>query len=130
VNSENTSFANAVLQLLVHCPPFWNLFRELGGQMGQQGLGQGQGVGRGATPLVDAKVKFLDEFVYKEELSVTQALQQPSAERGEARENKEGMKGRGVVDSFNPGYMYDAMKEKRQLKSLLVRSCARDALFC
>jgi ubiquitin carboxyl-terminal hydrolase 10 len=128
VNSENICFANAVLQLLVHCPPFWNLFRDLGGVMGQQGLGQGQGTGGGATPLVDAKVKFLGEFVYKETLSGTQQLQQRAA-RGKAMDNEEGMKEDDVVSSFNPRYMFDAMKEKRQLKHLLVRSYAQYAPF-
>jgi hypothetical protein len=71
---------------------------------------------------VDAKVKFLDEFVYKEELLVTQQLQEKAA-RGKARENEEGKKEQ-VVDSFNPKYIFDAMKEKRQLKNLLVRSRA------
>ena len=119
VNSENNCFANAVLQLLVHCPPFWNLFRDLGKLE----------TGGGATPLVDAMVKLLDEFVHKEELSVTQRSQQ-NAEKGEERRNEEGNKEHDVVGSFNPRYMYDAMKEKRQLKKLLVCSRNQDAPFC
>ena len=119
VNSENNCFANAVLQLLVHCPPFWNLFRDLGKLE----------TGGGATPLVDAMVKLLDEFVHKEELSVTQRSQQ-NAEKGEERRNEEGKKEHNVAGSFNPRYMYDAMKEKRQLKTLLVCSRNQDAPFC
>ena len=34
------------------------------------------------------------------------------------------------MDSFEPTYMYVAMEEKRQLKILLVRSHAQDALLC
>jgi hypothetical protein len=117
VNSENNCFANAVLQLLVHCPPFWSLFRELG-----------RLTGGGATPLVNAKVKFLGEFVYEETLSAMQRLQQ-KAETGKVRENEVGKKGHDVADSLNPKYMYDAMKEKGQLKHLLVRSFCPGCTF-
>lgn len=117
MNSENNCFANAVLQLLVHCPPFWSLFRELG-----------RLTGGGATPLVNAKVKFLGEFVYEETLSAMQRLQQ-KAETGKVRENEVGKKGHDVADSLNPKYMYDAMKEKGQLKHLLVRSFCPGCTF-
>jgi hypothetical protein len=96
--------------------------------MGQQGPGQGLETG-GATPLADAMVKLLDEFVYKEERFVTQRPQQ-NPEKGEERRNEEGKKEHDVAGSFNPRYMYDAMKEKRQLKPLLVCSRNQDAPFC
>ena len=128
VNSENKCFSNAVLQLLVHCPPFWYLFRDLERLMGQQGLGQGQEAGAGATPLVDANIKFLGELVCQEELSVTQQLQH-KALREEVRENEERKNVHDVVDSLNPKYLYDAMKGKRQLRALLVRPRSRDAPF-
>ena len=112
MNSENNCFTNAVLQLLVHCPPFWNLFRDSGKLE----------TGGGATPLVDAMVKLLDEFVYKEEQSMTQQSQQ-NATKGKARINEGGKNKHDVIDSFNPRYMYDAMKQKRQLKTLLVCPC-------
>jgi ubiquitin carboxyl-terminal hydrolase 10 len=129
VNSGNDYLPNAVLQLLVHCPPFWNLFEDLGKPVGKQGPGGRQETGGGATPLVNAKVKFMDEFVYKETPSVTIQLQQKVA-KGKERENEEGKKEKHVVDSFNPGYLYDAMKEKRQLKHLLVRFHDQDAPLC
>ena len=119
VNIGDMSFTNAVLQLLVRSPPFWNLIRELGDLKGQRGAGSPE-TGGVATLLVDATAKFCDEFVYKDELSVTQQLQQNSA-RGKARENEEGKKEPNDVDSFNPRYMYDVMKEMRRLKDLLVR---------
>ena len=122
VNSGNNRHVNAVLQLLVHCPLFWNLFRDLGRLMGQHGLGEGQETDGVATPLVDAMVKFLDDFVYKEDVSMSQQSPQKTT-RGKAREN-EGKKEHNVVDSFSPGYIYVAMKERRQLKNLLVRSRA------
>ena len=129
VNSRNNCFANAVLQLLVHCPPFWNLGRDLGRLTGQQGPGSGQETGGGETLLMDAKVRFLGEFVYKEDLSVMQQLQQRAA-RGMTGGNEEGMKEHDVVDSFDPRYMYDAMKEKRQLKHFLVGSRAQALPSC
>jgi hypothetical protein len=57
VNTRSMCFANAVLQLLVHSPPFWNLFRELGDLKGKRGEG-GPDIGGSATPLVDAMVRF------------------------------------------------------------------------
>ena len=97
--------------------------------MEQQGPSRDQEAGGGTTPLVDAKVKFLDEFVYKEELSVTQQMKL-SIETGEAREREEWKKEHDAADPFNPRYLYDAMKEKKQLKYLLVCSRARDTLYC
>jgi hypothetical protein len=93
-------FTNAVLQLLVHCPPFRNLFSDVGRltcQTGQRGQREDQQTSGGTTPLVDATVRLLDEFAYKKEDDVT--------------------------EPFTPTYVYDAMKEKRQFKSILVRSC-------
>ena len=122
-------FSNAVLHLLVHSSPFWDLFKELGDLKGQREAG-GPDTGGCATPLVDATVRFFEEFVFKEEGPPT--TQQPlqlaaKGKQGEDEEEKEVSK---VVDSFEPTYMYDAMKEKRQLKNLLVCSCAYNALIC
>ena len=122
-NPGSMCFANATLQLLVHSPPFWNLFRELGDLKAQRGEGD-PGTGSGAMPLVDATVRFFEEFrsEAKEPLSTQQPLQQ--AARGKSREDDEEREEHSAVDSSEPLYMYDAMKEKRQLKHLLVRSCA------
>jgi hypothetical protein len=123
VNSGNMCFANAVLHLLVHSPPFWDLFRELGYLKGQRGAG-GPETGSGATPLVHATVRFFEEFVFKEkEPFPTQQLPEQAA--GIPREDEEVDKEHNAADSFEPTYMYDAMKEKRQLKILLVRSVPR-----
>jgi ubiquitin carboxyl-terminal hydrolase 10 len=115
-------FANSVLQLLVHTPPFWNLLKELGDLKGQHGE-VGAETGGGATPLVDATMKFFEEFVFKDESLLAQQPPQQAAER-KPREDEEARKGRNTTDSFEPMYMYDAMKEKILLKNLLVRSCA------
>ncbi|KAI0274429.1 hypothetical protein BGY98DRAFT_1098972 [Russula aff. rugulosa BPL654] len=115
VNSGNICFANAVLQLLVNSPPFRNPFRELGDLKAKRGAGVPE-TGAGSTPLVDATVRFLKEFLVEEESPSTQQRSQPAA-GGISRADGE-KKGDNVVDSFEPTYMYDAMKEKRQLKPL------------
>jgi hypothetical protein len=121
VNTMNICFVNAVLQLLVNLPPFWNLFRELGDLKAQRGTGLPE-TGGGATPLLDATVRFFKEFSVGEGLPSKQRRSQPATD-GTSRAGEE-KKGDDVVDSFEPTYMYDAMKEKMQLKHLLVRSPA------
>ena len=121
VNIGNMCSVNAVLQLLVHSPPFLDLFRELGDLNGQRGAG-GTETSGGATPLVDATLRFIEEFVSNEkELPSTQ---QPPlhVETGKPGEDPESKKENKVVDSFEPTYMYKAMKEKGQLERFLVRS--------
>jgi len=122
-------FANAVLQLFVYCPPFWKLFRELGRLIGQRGRGEGQDSGGSATPLVDATVRFLDEFVYEEKKPLPTPQSQQQAARGKAKEEEEDKKEDGSVDSFIPTYVYDAMKEKKRFDNMRVRNRARGASF-
>jgi hypothetical protein len=126
VNTKNICFTNAVLQLLVNSPPFWNLFREMD-HLKERGAGVPE-AGGGATPLVDATVRFLKEFLVEEESPSTQQQSQPDT--GGTSRAGEDKKAYNVVDSFEPTYMYDAMKEKRQLKPLLVRSRALVAASC
>jgi hypothetical protein len=111
------------LQLLVHSPPFWDLFRELGDLNAQRGAGD-PGTGSRATPLVDATVRFFEEFrsEEKEPLPTQQPPQQ--AARGKLMEGEEEKQEPSAADPFEPLFMYNAMKEKRQLKHLLVRSYA------
>ena len=112
-------FANAVLQLLVNIPPYWNLFKELSDLKGKRGAGVPE-TGDGATPLTSATVRFFKEFIVEEESPSTQR-QSPPATGGTSRP-KEDRKGGNIVDSFEPTYMHDTLKEKRQFKPLLVRS--------
>ena len=126
VNTRNMCFANAVLQLLVNLPPSWNPFTELCDLKGRRGAGVFE-TGGGETPLVDASVRFFKEFMVEEESPSMQQQSPPATGKiSRADEEKEDV---DVVDSFEPTYMYDAMKEKRQLKSLLVRFCAHVATF-
>ena len=62
VNTSNICFANAVLQLLANSPLFRNLLGELGDLKAQRGAGV-LDTGGGATPLVDATVRFFKEFL-------------------------------------------------------------------
>ena len=124
VNTRNLCFGNAVLQLLVNSPPIWNLYRELVDLKGQHGAGVPE-AGGGATPLVDATVRFFKEFIADEVSPSTQRQSQP-ATGAISRTNED------IIDSFEPTYMYDVIKEKRQLKPLLVRSHSHMATseFC
>jgi hypothetical protein len=103
--------ATAVLQLLVYCPPFLGLFRELSRLVGQR---DGRETGGVATPLMDATVKFLDDFAYKEKTSLTQqSLQQVT--KGKAREDEKENEEDDGMGPFITKYVYDAMEEKRQV---------------
>ena len=123
VNTGNMCFANAVLQLLVNLPPFWNLFKELRDLKGRRGA-RVPGTGGGAMPLVDTTIRFFEEFMVGEESPAAQ--QQPQMPTGGTSADEE-RKDDSIVNSFEPTYVYDAMKEKRQLKPLLVRSRAHVA---
>ena len=127
VNIRKICFANAVLQLLVNSPPFSNLFRELDDLKAQRGVGVPD-TGGGAKPLVGATVRFFKEFLVGEESPSTQ--QQSQLVRGETSKANDEKKGGHTVDPFEPKYFYDAMKEKQQLKPLLVRFRAHVAASC
>jgi hypothetical protein len=75
-------------------------------------------------PLVSATTIFIGEFLVKEK--ELYSIQQPPRQvAGQTwREDKE-KKEHNALDTFDPTYMYDAMKEKRQLRDLLVRFCVR-----
>ena len=123
-------FANAVLQLLVHSPLFRNLFRGLGDVKGQRAAG-GLETGGGATPLVDATMRFFEELMFKEKGPPPTQQPPQQAARGKPRDDDEQEnENNKVLDSFEPTYMYDAMKEKRKLKDLLVRLRDQDVPFC
>ena len=57
---------NAVLQVLVYCPPFYRLFSELGKYLPGPVVGAQSESNSRATPLVDAIIQFLHEFDVKE----------------------------------------------------------------
>jgi ubiquitin carboxyl-terminal hydrolase 10 len=122
-------FANVALQLLVYCPQFWNQLRYMSRLIIRRGEPKGQQTGGARTVLVDATFRFLDEFMHKEKTSLTERSLQ-LAQKGKAREDETIKKEDNDIDPFIPSYVYDAMKEKKQLKRMLVRTCAHIALFC
>jgi len=123
-------FANAVLQLLVYCPAFWKLFRELDRLIGPRDGGEGQGTGGSATLLVDATVRFLEEFVYEEKTPLPTQQSQQQTGNVNGKEEKDEKKEDDGVDSFIPTYVYDAMKEKKRFDNMRVRPRAHVASFC
>ena len=125
VNSGSMCLFKAVLQLLVHFPPFWDVLRVLGDLKGQLGAGGPET----ATPLVDATMRFFEEFMSKEKKPPPSQQPPQQAVREITREHEEEKIERNAVDSIEPTYIYDAMKEKTQLKDLLVRSRDQDAPF-
>jgi hypothetical protein len=73
-------------------------------------------------------VRFFKEFMVEEDSPSTQQLSQ-LAVCGTSTVDEE-KKDDNVVDSFEPTYLYDAMREKRQLRPLLVCSRALLATSC
>jgi ubiquitin carboxyl-terminal hydrolase 10 len=123
-------FANAVLQLLVYCPPFWKLFRELGRLIGPRDRGEGQGTGGSSTLLVDATVRFLEEFVYEEKMLLPTQQSQQQTRNVNVKEEEDEKKEDDGVYSFIPTYVYDAMKVKKRFDNMRVRPRAHVASFC
>ncbi|KAF9173315.1 hypothetical protein BGX20_003539 [Mortierella sp. AD010] len=54
VNNGNMCFMNAILQPLLHCPPFYNLLMQIGQHVVHKF--------KSTTPLVDSLIMFLNEF--------------------------------------------------------------------
>ena len=121
VNTGSMCFVNAVLQLLVHSPPCWSLFGELG-DLKEKCKSRGAETGGGTTPLVDATTRFFEEFMIKEPPLTQHPTQQTAREKERKDEGAE--KEHSALDSFEPTYVYNAMREKKQLKNLLVCSHA------
>ncbi|ORY78594.1 hypothetical protein BCR37DRAFT_350248 [Protomyces lactucae-debilis] len=88
VNQGNMCFMNAVLQVLVYCPPFYNLFASIGKRVVQQ-IGS-------TTPLMDAMVMFIQEF---ELLSGQMALED-------------------IGEAFSPDNVYQSMRGNSRFNSM------------
>ncbi|KIK81540.1 hypothetical protein PAXRUDRAFT_832778 [Paxillus rubicundulus Ve08.2h10] len=104
VNTGNMCFANAVLQVLIYCPPFWRLFQDLGKFSDRPVDG---GVRGSKTPLVDATVRFMREFVPK--VKPTPEGKGKGVDRAYNGDDEDDM-----MNSFFPAYVYDALKEKKR----------------
>ncbi|KAF9014213.1 hypothetical protein BDQ17DRAFT_1419116 [Cyathus striatus] len=103
VNLGNMCFANAVLQVLVYCPPFVRLFSELGRALGVKSEKEKEGKKSGKER----------EFVVKEEVAPVTKKNGKGKER-EREENDDDWDG----ESFIPTYVYDAMKEKKRFDNM------------
>ncbi|KAH9484498.1 putative ubiquitin carboxyl-terminal hydrolase 3 [Psilocybe cubensis] len=144
VNSGNMCFANSVLQVMVYCPPFHRLFGELGrvfrGLDGEKGNGKEKGR---ETPLVDATIEFLREFVEDKKVkgvngngnangsangnTLASAFAFASASgsgrgKGKEKDISMGEPERNEDDwdgeSFLPTGIYDAMKAKKRFDGM------------
>ncbi|KAI0748393.1 hypothetical protein C8Q80DRAFT_1171656 [Daedaleopsis nitida] len=111
VNTGNMCFANAVLQILVYCPPFHRFFSELRRHLAGPVVGS-QREGTKATPLVDATIQFLKEFVPD---SPASSGDRNAKAKGKEREDDTF----DELDSFIPTYVYDAMKEKKRFANMI-----------
>ena len=111
INTGNMCFANAVLQILVYCPPFHRFFSELRKHLAGPVVGS-QREGTKATPLVDATIQFLKEFVPD-----PPATSNDPKAKGKEREDD----AFDELESFIPTYVYDAMKEKKRFANMIVR---------
>lgn len=99
-------FANAVLQVLIYCPPFYRLFHDLAKFLDGD-------VSNTKTPLVSATVRFLNEFMPKT---------RPAPEgKGKAVDRTHSYSDDDdLMDSFIPTYVYDALKEKKRFDHMRV----------
>ncbi|TBU35523.1 cysteine proteinase [Dichomitus squalens] len=112
VNTGNMCFANAVLQILVYCPPFHRFFSDLKKHLAGPVVGS-QREGSKATPLVDATIQFLKEFVPDPPANANVNANPKS--KGKEREDDNF----DELDSFIPSYVYDAMKEKKRFANMI-----------
>ena len=94
--------------------------------MGPRDRGEGQGADS-ATLLVDATVRFLEEFLCEEKMPPP--AQQQQTGNVNAKEEEDGKKDDDGVDSFIPTYVYDAMKEKKRFDNMRVRPRTHVASF-
>ena len=122
--SNGDMLANAVLQLLIYCPPFRDLLRDAR----LVGQGEGGASGGSATSLMDASVRFMGEFAYKEMPSMAHRfLQQAGGSKVE--EDEDGEKEDDDVHSFVSRDVFDGM-EKRQFIINGVRYSFHVITFC
>ena len=123
---RNMCLADAMSQLLVYCPPFRDLLKDVGRLVGQREGGES---GCNATPLLHALVGCLDEFAYYEEKPpmTRQVLQQDGVNKVRADEYREKEDG-GVHLNLSTG-VYDTMEEERQFIIMRVRFCAHVIAF-
>lgn len=103
VNSGNMCFANAVLQVLVYCPPFYRLFIELAKYLPGLPPSDSKKPVDSRLSLTTGTIEFLREF-------------DPLSEKERRRREEDGED--GFLDSFTPVSIYDAMRAKKRFDNM------------
>nr|XP_031857112.1 uncharacterized protein CI109_007505 [Kwoniella shandongensis]KAA5524183.1 hypothetical protein CI109_007505 [Kwoniella shandongensis] len=107
INTGNMCFANTILQVLVYCSPFTELFEELGKRL-KADLAR-------RTPLLEAMIIFLREF------NAPFPAPGTATPNGNATNGTSTPKGKGrdsTREAFIPENVYDAMKENKRFDSM------------
>lgn len=101
VNHGNMCFMNAILQVLVYCPPFYNLFDRIGREVRQKISSR--------TPLMDAMVMFIREF---------QLLSDIAAHNGLVGEHAKQTALENIGEAFGPDNIYKSMRGNSRFNSM------------
>ncbi|KAN0060933.1 hypothetical protein ACQY0O_006667 [Thecaphora frezii] len=115
VNTGNFCFANAILQMLVYCAPFYNLFTLIGREVPAD-FGN-------TTPLMEAVIHFLREFV------LVDAHAKPNGNATLGADEEDDMVSSfapGASEPFVPEFVYDAMRLNKRF-DLMRRGHQEDA---
>ena len=98
-------FANAVLQVLVYCPPFYRLFIELARYLPGSSSSDSKKPADNRISLTTGTIDFLKEF-------------NPLSEKERRRREQDGED--MFLDSFTPASVYDAMRAKKRFDNMRV----------
>ncbi|SPO28121.1 related to Ubiquitin carboxyl-terminal hydrolase 10 [Ustilago trichophora] len=99
VNKGNFCFANAILQTLVYCAPFYNLFSLIGREVPAD-FGN-------ATPLMEAVIHFLREFLPTD---ATNSIHSPQLGQDASLA--------AASEPFLPEFVYDAMRLNKRFDQM------------
>ncbi|WVQ93568.1 hypothetical protein IAU59_000643 [Kwoniella sp. CBS 9459] len=102
INTGNMCFANTILQVLVYCSPFTELFEELGKRL-KADLAR-------KTPLLEAMIIFLREFNAPFPATGASIPNGGSTPKGKGKDPRR--------EAFIPENVYDAMKENKRFDSM------------
>lgn len=101
INKGNMCFMNAILQVLVYCPPFYNLFDRVGKEVRQRISSR--------TPLMDAMVMFIREF---------QLLTVIAERTGHIGDKAKQMALEDIGEAFGPDNIYSSMRGNSRFNSM------------
>lgn len=109
INKGNFCFANAILQVLVFCAPFYNLFNVVGKELAADLAN--------TTPLIEAVVQFLREFHLAPR---TKSAREAAAGQSDLVTNPQ------LSEPFVPEFVYEAMRLNKRF-DLMRRGHQEDA---